>query len=365
MGCWKSTLEEMEIDQQFWKGKKILVTGHTGFKGSWLSLWFQKLNANIYGYSKSIPTNPSLFEIANVEENMQSIMGDVVDFENLLSTIEEFQPEIIIHMAAQSIVLKSYNDPLETYSTNVIGTLNLFEAVRRTNSTRVIINVTSDKCYENRETNIPFKETDPIGGYDPYSSSKGCSEILTSSFRNSFFNPKNYENHKVALASARAGNVIGGGDWSEFRLIPDLIKGIQKKEIVNIRNQNSVRPWQFVLEPLNGYLMLAEKLWNEGPLYSQAWNFGPLVDERKPVSYIISKFVNEFKELEVNYEESKKYESKNLSLDSNKARNELGWQNKYNLENTVSLTIDWYKEFLEGGDMKEYSFQQIEKFTSL
>ena len=365
MGCWKSTLEEMEIDHQFWKGKKILVTGHTGFKGGWLSLWLQKLNANICGYSKSIPTNPSLFEIANVEKNMQSIMGDVVDFKKLLAVIEEFQPEIIIHMAAQSIVLKSYDDPLETYSTNVIGTLNLFEAVRRTNSTRVIINVTSDKCYESRDTDIPFKETDPIGGYDPYSSSKGCSEILTSSFRNSFFNPKNYENHKVALASARAGNVIGGGDWSEFRLIPDIVRGIQKKEVVNIRNQNSVRPWQFVLEPLNGYLMLAEKLWNEGPLYSQAWNFGPLVDERKPASYLISKFVNEFKELQVNYEENEKYESKNLSLDSNKARNELGWQNKYDLENTVSLTIDWYRKFLDGRDMKEYSFQQIEKFTSL
>lgn len=355
----------MEIDNQFWKGKKVLLTGHTGFKGSWLSLWLQKLNVDLCGYSKSIPTVPSLFKLADVEKNMQSITGDIVDFKKILSVIEEFQPEIIIHMAAQSIVLKSYDDPLETYSTNVMGTLNLFEAVKRTNTSRVIINVTSDKCYENKGMNIPFKESDPMGGYDPYSSSKGCSEIITSSFRNSFFNPKNYQNHKTALASVRAGNVIGGGDWSEFRLIPDMIRGIQERKTVSIRNQNSIRPWQFVLDPLNGYILLTERLWKEDPSFSQAWNFGPTIDEGKPVSYLISKFTNEFKELQINFENSKNYESENLSLDSNKANSELDWKNKLDLETTISYTIDWYKKFLNGIDMKEYSSQQIENFTSL
>ena len=356
-------MEEMGIDNQFWKKKKVLVTGHTGFKGSWISLWLQKLNANICGFSKSIPTNPSLFEIANVDENMQSITGDIRDFDSIINTIKEFQPEIIIHMAAQSIVLNSYDDPLETYTTNVIGTLNLFEAVRKTDKTRVIINVTSDKCYDNRGLNVPFKESDPMGGYDPYSSSKGCSEIMTSSFRNSFFNPKQYQKHKVALASARAGNVIGGGDWAEFRLVPDLIKGIQNKKIVKIRNQNYSRPWQFVLEPLNGYLMLAQKLWKEGPEFSQAWNFGPLENEKKTVSYLISKFTEKFKELQIEYEEKEEHESENLSLNSTKTFNELNWKNKVDLEKTVLLTIEWYKKFLEGKNMKEFSFQQIENFT--
>jgi CDP-glucose 4,6-dehydratase len=365
MVYWKSTLEKMEIDNKFWKDKKVLVTGHTGFKGSWLSLWLQKLNANVCGFSKSIPTNPSMFEIANVGKDMQSITGDVRDFDNVNSTIEEFQPEIIIHMAAQSIVLKSYDDPLETYTTNVIGTLNLFEAVRRNNKTRVIINVTSDKCYEDSGLGIPFKESDPIGGYDPYSSSKGCSEIMTSSFRNSFFNPQRYSEHKVALASTRAGNVIGGGDWAEFRLIPDMIKGIQGGKIVNIRNQNYIRPWQFVLEPLNGYLMLSEKLWKEGPSYSQAWNFGPLQNEKKTVSYLISRFTEEFSELKIKHEENKAHESESLTLDSTKARDELGWRNKLDLEKTVSCTVEWYKKFLEGKNMKEFSYQQIENFTSL
>jgi len=355
----------MEIDSQFWKNKKVLVTGHTGFKGSWLSLWLQKLNANVFGFSKSIPTNPSMFEIANVNKNMQSDTGDISNFETIKSAIEKFQPEIVIHMAAQSIVLKSYEDPLETYTTNVIGTLNLFEAVRRNNKVKVIINITSDKCYENKELGTPFKESDAMGGYDPYSSSKGCSELLTSSFRNSFFNPQQFPENKVSLASARAGNVIGGGDWAEFRLIPDMIRGIQRKEVIKIRNQNYVRPWQFVLEPLNGYLMLSERLWNKGDQYSQAWNFGPLQNEKETVSYLISRFTDEFDELKLEYEENNMHETESLTLDSSKARKELGWSNKLNLEETVTWTVDWYKKYFEGENMKEYSFEQIENFTSL
>ncbi len=351
------------VDPRFWEGKRILVTGHTGFKGSWLSLWLQKLNAKVCGYSKSIPTTPSFFEIANIEDNMKSIFGDVRDFEKLSATIEDFQPEIVIHMAAQSIVLKSYDDPLETYSTNVMGTLNLFESIRKVDSVRVIVNVTSDKCYENTGKNIPFKETDPMGGFDPYSSSKGCSELLTTSYRNSFFNPEKYSKHKVALASARAGNVIGGGDWSEFRLIPDLIRGIQNDQVAKIRNPDSTRPWQFVLEPLNGYLLLAEKLWNDGPSYSQAWNFGPSKEQEKTVSYLISKFTREFSKLKIKYIERVQHESESLMLDSNKARNNLGWTNKLDLESSIRLTVEWYRNYFKGEDMRKYSDQQIENFT--
>jgi len=355
----------MDLEQKFWKGKKVLLTGHTGFKGSWMALWLQSMDVDLCGFSKGITTSPNLYEIANVKENMKSIFGDIQSYEKISSVINEFNPEIIIHMAAQSIVLRSYKDPLETYNTNVLGTLNLLESVRKTDSTRVIINVTSDKCYDNRGLGIPFKETDPMGGFDPYSSSKGCSEILTASFRNSFFNPEKFHEHKVALASVRAGNVIGGGDWSDYRLIPDLIKGIQNNKIVKIRNKNFSRPWQHVLEPLNGYLLLAEKLWNEGSLFSQAWNFGPIKDEKRQVSYIIERFMKEFNELKIHYEENENYESENLRLDSDKANEQLGWKNKYNLDETIELTIEWYKKFFEGSNMKEVSKKHIENFVEL
>ncbi|MGI0063237.1 MAG: CDP-glucose 4,6-dehydratase, partial [Nitrosotalea sp.] len=274
MELWQSTMENMVINQTFWKNKKVLLTGHTGFKGSWLSLWLQKLGSDVIGFSRDIPTKPSLFELCNVADNMVSIMGNICDIEHLRTVMTEHKPEIVIHMAAQSLVGRSYDDPLETFSTNVLGTVNVFEVIRKLGNVRVVINVTSDKCYENRESISGYKETDPMGGYDPYSSSKGCAELITSSFRNSFFNPKEYDKHGIALASVRAGNIIGGGDWSTNRLVPDIMKGLIENQTVTIRNPSSVRPWQFVLEPLRGYLMLAEKLWHEGPQYVEGWNFG-------------------------------------------------------------------------------------------
>ena len=254
----QGTLESLVMDFRFWKNKRVLLTGHTGFKGSWLSLWLQKLGTNLTGFSNDIPTKPSLFDIAHVGEGMNSIFGDVRDFDVLKKVMEESKPEIVIHMAAQAILRKSYRDPTDTYSTNVMGTVNILNAIRHSNSVRVSLIVTSDKCYEMKDEIKSYKEDYPMGGYDPYSNSKGCAELVTSSFRNSFFNKSNFEKHHVAIASARAGNVIGGGDWGEDRLVPDIMKGIINNENIIIRNPNSIRPWQFVLDPLNGYLQLIQ-----------------------------------------------------------------------------------------------------------
>src|SRR5574337_1297264 len=317
------------MNPEFWKGKKVLLTGHTGFKGSWLSIWLKKLNVDLIGYSKSIPTNPSLFELANVEEGMQSIIGDVCDLEHLEEVIRINRPQIIINMAAQSLVQESYENPLETYSTNVMGTVNLLEAIRRNGKVSVVINITSDKCYENTGKLQGYTETDPMGGYDPYSSSKGCAELITASFRNSFFNSNYFEHHHTAIASARAGNVIGGGDWAKNRLIPDIIRAMMKNETIKIRNPDAVRPWQHVLEPLNGYLLLTEKLWVDGPNYSEGWNFGPDQDDIKPVSWIIQRFCHIWGE-EISHEidNNNPHEAKYLKLDCNKAKNKLGWSPK-------------------------------------
>ena len=278
------------MDSNFWKNKKVLLTGHTGFKGSWLSLWLQKLGVDLVGFSKSIPTKPSLFELADVEKNMTSIMGDITHIERITDVVKQHNPEIIIHMAAQSLVHKSYDQPLETFSTNIMGTVNLLEAIRNTSKKCVIINVTSDKCYENQELSRGYKENDPMGGYDPYSSSKGCAELITSSFRDSFFKNSNDKDYDISLASVRAGNVIGGGDWADNRIMPDIMRGILNKKIIKIRNPTAVRPWQHVLEPLRGYLELAEKLYNYKSEYTESWNFGP-DDDVKPVSWIVNKLV--------------------------------------------------------------------------
>ena len=277
------------MEKTFWKNKKILITGHTGFKGSWLAIWLQELGANVVGFSKSIPTKPSLYELAHVDDGMLSIIGNVNDLDKLTEVINEQKPDIIIHMAAQSLVQESYKDPIDTYTTNIIGTINIMQAIRSVDSVRVLINVTSDKCYENMNLERGYNENDPMGGFDPYSSSKSCAELVTSSFRNSFFNPEEYEKHRTAIASVRAGNVIGGGDWAKNRIIPDIMKGILKKTTVKIRNPNAIRPWQFVLEPLSGYLLLAEKLWSNRKEFSEAWNFGPDYNDITVVSDLIKK----------------------------------------------------------------------------
>ena len=349
----------------FWKQKKVLLTGHTGFKGSWLSLWLQELGAEIVGYSNSIPTEPSLFKIANVEDGMQSVIADVRDLEKLKEEISNFEPEIIFHLAAQSLVQDSYNEPLETFSTNVMGTVNLFEVVKTCQSVKVVINVTSDKCYEEKELGRGFKETDPLGGYDPYSSSKGCSELVTSAYRSSFFN-KN-KSSEVVLASVRAGNVIGGGDWAKDRLIPDIMKGILENNSTKIRNPNFIRHWQHVLDPLNGYMMLAEKMWDEGEKFAESWNFGPIDDNAKPVSWILEKF-NVFWSNGIKWElDNKEFNHENnfLKLDSSKSNTKLGWISKIELEMAIKLIVEWYTSFKNGKNMREVSKEQIRFFSRL
>jgi CDP-glucose 4,6-dehydratase len=355
------------MNSQFWKGKTVLLTGHTGFKGSWLSLWLQKIGANVIGFSKSVPTKPSLFYLANVKDDMTSIMGDTRNFNKIEKVINEFKPQIIFHMAAQSLVHTSYQNPSETFSTNIMGTVNLFESIRISGIPRVVVNVTSDKCYENKELKRGYREDDVMGGYDPYSSSKGCTELITSSFRDSFFNAKNYKKHQIALASVRAGNVLGGGDWSENRLIPDIIRSMTNNLPVEIRNPGATRPWQFVLEPLSGYLLLAEKLWKYGPKYAEGWNFGPNNKDIKPVSYIIKKFMQLWKG-DINFRSNQKinlHETNYLKLDCTKAKTKLGWEPKMNLDLALEYTVEWYEKFTQKENIREFSEQQIENFGRL
>ena len=352
------------MNESFWKNKKILITGHTGFKGSWLTIWLKKLGADITGFSKSVPTNPSLFETANIEKDIKSVVGDIQNYELLKETISKCEPEIIFHMAAQSLVIKSYSNPIETFSTNVMGTVNLLYAVKETKKAKIVINITSDKCYENNESLEGYSEEDPMGGHDPYSSSKGCAELITKSFRKSFFS-SDHENN-IGLASVRAGNVIGGGDWAENRLIPDIIRAIKNKENVKIRNPNALRPWQHVLDPLNGYISLAEKLWDDQKKHSEGWNFGPEKNEVKPVSWIIEEF-NELWKNKINWVvgNNELHEANNLILNCQKAKSRLGWNSKINTETALKLTIEWYTKYFDGKNMREVTEEQIIEFQKL
>ena len=353
------------MNKEFWNNKKVLLTGHTGFKGSWLSLWLQKLNANVIGFSKSIPTNPSLFELANVKNGMTSITGNICDYDKLEGVIKEYKPEIVIHMAAQAILRESYSNPIETYSTNVMGTVNLLESIKKIDNVKVILNVTTDKCYEPNESSKGYVETDRLGGYDPYSNSKACSELVTSSFRNSFFNPKEFDQHGVSLASCRAGNVIGGGDWGKNRLIPDIMRGILNNETIKIRNPNSTKPWQHVLDPLNGYLTLIEKSWSSGYEFSEGWNFGPLENDEKTVKWIVEKLIGQYsKDIELDLNNNL-HEENYLRLNCTKANSRLGWIPKLNLEQGLEWIIEWYNQYEQNKDIREVSEQQIEKFQKL
>jgi len=360
-------VENLVINSNFWKGKKVLLTGHTGFKGSWLSLWLQKLGVNLTGFSLSIPTNPSLFKSAKIEKGMNSVFGDIRNYEQLNKVVRQTKPQIVIHMAAQAILPKSYDEPLQTYSTNVMGTVNLLESIRHNKTTKVVLVITSDKCYEPHSINRGYKEQDPLGGYDPYSSSKGCAEIVTSSYRTSFFNTKKYSNHKIAVASARAGNVIGGGDWAKTRLIPDIMSGILTGKKIKIRNQYSIRPWQFVLDPLNGYLFLIEKLWHNGPKFSDAWNFGPSNRNLKSVKWILDT-LQKYRSNSINWEKDNNFrhhEEKSLVLNSSKAKSKLGWKPKLNLENSLKWTSDWYRENQKNKNIRSFTQNQIENFMFL
>ena len=355
------------MNTKFWEGKTVLLTGHTGFKGSWLSLWLQKLNVKLIGFSKSIPTNPSMFELSKVEDGMTSIFGDIRDAENISNTINEYRPDIVIHMAAQSILRESYNDPIETYTTNVMGTVNVLEAIRNYGKSCITLIITSDKCYENLLGSENHKENDPMGGFDPYSNSKGCAELVTSCYRNSFFNPNEYENHQISIASARAGNVIGGGDWASDRLIPDVMRGIINESEIKIRNLHSIRPWQFVLDPLYGYMTLIEKLGTSYQKFSGGWNFGPKDEDIKSVEWIVSKleelWPNRIKWKFENNNEP--HEEKVLKLNCEKANRELEWKQKINLESSLEWTSNWYKAFEKKEDLSKVSEQQIENYTRL
>lgn len=352
------------MDRLFWNNKKVLITGHTGFKGSWLSLWLQSAGSNVIGYSLPPPTDPSLFEVAEIAKNMVSLTGDIRNFEEIESVIISHRPDIVFHMAAQSLVRPSYQNPIETYSTNVMGTVNLFEAIRRNGGAKVIVNITSDKCYENREWVWGYRENEPMGGYDPYSNSKGCSELVTAAFRSSFFSPEKFQRHGVALASARAGNVIGGGDWAEDRLIPDIMRAITNNEPVAIRNPHAIRPWQHVLEPLSGYLLLAEKLWANGPEFSDGWNFGPNEVDARPVSWIVDRLTTLWGDNAgwKAVEGDQPHEANSLRLDSSKARMRLGWHPRWDLETSLNEIVSWYRAYHGKKEMRKTVLEQIESY---
>jgi len=352
------------MNKQFWQGKRVFLTGHTGFKGSWLSLWLQQLGAEVTGYALEPPTNPSLFEVAKVEQGMCSIIGDVRDSANIKRAMSDARPDIVIHMAAQSLVRYSYSHPVETYSTNVMGLLHLFEAVRTTPGVKAVINVTSDKCYENKEWSRGYNENDSMGGYDPYSNSKGCSELITACYRNTYFNSEEYSEHGIAIASARAGNVIGGGDWAQDRLIPDMLRAISKGEPLQIRNPDATRPWQHVLEPLSGYLMLAEKLYTNGATYAEGWNFGPHETDAKPVKWVSEKLAQTWGQgatWSINGQ-PQPHEAMFLKLDCSKARSRLEWHPRWELSQALEKIVEWHKAHDQGKDMRQMTLTQINAY---
>jgi len=352
----------------FWQGKKVFLTGHTGFKGSWLSLWLQSLGAELAGYALIPPTNPSLFEQARVAEGMQSKIGDIRNLEQLQTEMQKSQPEIIFHLAAQPLVRYSYMNPLETYSTNVMGTVNLLEAIRNTASVKSVVMVTTDKCYENREWVWPYRENEAMGGHDPYSSSKACAELVAAAYRSSYFNPAEYKRHGVGIATARAGNVIGGGDWSKDRLIPDILNAINLSAPIQLRNPNAIRPWQHVLEPLRGYLTLAEKLYGDGENFSEAWNFGPeqidSISALEIAKWLIS-ISGSQSTVELTGNANQPHEAGLLKLDISKAKSTLLWQPKISIGESLGLVWSWEESRRTGVDMKVTTQSQITNYQAL
>lgn len=350
------------VHPDFWSGKKVFITGHTGFKGSWLSLWLQSLGSTVKGFALEPPTNPALFHEAKVASGMISEIGNINNLEALKKSMTDFNPEVLIHMAAQPLVRLSYQQPIETYMTNVIGTANVLESARSCTSLKAIVSVTTDKCYENKEWAWGYRENEPMGGHDPYSSSKGCAELVTAAYRSSFFSGTNSAN----LASARAGNVIGGGDWAEDRLIPDILKAFEKKEPVIVRNPLATRPWQHVLEPLSGYLVLAQHLYSEGESFAEGWNFGPKDEDCKSVSWILDKMVSKWGngaswELDKN---NNPHEAGYLKLDCSKAASKLHWHPSWNLEYTLDSIINWHQNWLSGKNMQENCLKEITAYQN-
>ena len=359
-------LEGVDVNREFWRGKRVFLTGHTGFKGSWLSLWLKQLGAELTGYALHPLTQPNLFEKARVSAGMTSVIGDIRDGAKLLTTVREAKPDVVIHMAAQPLVRRSYADPVETYSTNVMGTVHLLEAVRACESVRAVVNITTDKCYENREWLWPYRENEAMGGYDPYSSSKGCAELVTAAYRNSYFNAQSHDRQQLFLASARAGNVIGGGDWSEDRLVPDVLGAFSRGEPAMIRNPNAVRPWQHVLEPLRGYLTLAERLFTGGASYAEAFNFGPHAEDAQPVEWIVRQLAAKWGDSALWQVDgaTHPHEASLLQLDVTKASHRLAWRPALNLDAGLQLTVDWARANQEGQDMHTFTLAQINGYQA-
>lgn len=349
------------MDRNFWQGKRVFITGHTGFKGSWLALWLQLMGAKVTGFALEAPTQPSLFEVADIARDMISVVGDVRDLADLQQAMQRAEPDIVLHLAAQPLVRYSYEHPVETYATNVMGTVNCLESVRHTSSVRVVVVITSDKCYENREWVWGYREDEAMGGYDPYSSSKGCAELVTAAYRSSFFAPATYDEHRVAIASARAGNVIGGGDWAEDRLIPDMVKAFHRGEPVLIRSPQAIRPWQHVLEPLSGYLLLAQRLWEAGPAYVGGWNFGPHDEDARPVAWIVDRLTTLWDDGATWQLDggSNPHEANYLKLDCSKAKTKLGWEPHLTLAEALAWVVEFYQGHYDGKSARQIAEAQI------
>ena len=350
------------VDPGFWRERRVLITGHSGFKGTWLALWLQSLGASVTGFSSGLPTIPSLHDLARVGDSIETIEGDVRDGESVAQAVAQSRPDVIVHMAAQPLVRRSFVEPRETYATNVMGTVNLLDAVRRhADGVRAVVVVTTDKCYENREWEWAYREDEPMGGHDPYASSKGCAELVTSAYRNSFFSDPD----GPRIASARAGNVVGGGDWGEDRLVPDIMRAALADEPARVRNPNSIRPWQHVLNPLSGYLLLAQSLF-DSPAAANGWNFGPPEEDARPVGWIVEQLAELWpSELRWTLDEGPHpHEAHYLKLDSSRARLRLGWRPPVALQDALASIVEWYQALRDGADMRALTLAQIESFSS-
>lgn len=351
----------MQTNPTFWQGKRVLMTGHTGFKGSWLSLWLQSMGAELRGVALAPPTTPALFDVARVAQGMDHRVADIRDYETIRALVSDFKPEILIHMAAQPLVRLSYQQPIETYATNVMGTVHVLEAARHAGSLRAIVNITTDKCYDNREWVWGYREDEAMGGHDPYSSSKGCAELVSSAYRNSFL-----QDAGVSMATARAGNVIGGGDWALDRLVPDTLLALEKGQPVQIRNPHATRPWQHVLEPLSGYLLLAEKLHEQGQAFAEGWNFGPRDEDARPVQWIVEQLCQAWGQGASWQQQpgNHPHEANYLKLDISKAKQRLNWTPRWSLEQALENITQWHRAWLDGQDMHALCLQQIHQYQN-